>query len=226
MPIKDISVILLAGGTGSRMESAVPKQYMPLLGKPLARHSFELFSSLTEVKEVIVVCRKDYQHHFALPKCPVPIRFAEPGPRRQDSVYNGLQSVTEPCQLVCIHDSARPLVKREAVDEVLKAAREHEAAVLAVPVKATIKQSSRDGFVRATLDRSTLWEVQTPQVIALPLLRRAFQHALENGLEVTDDVSLVEALGQPVKLVTGCYSNLKITTSEDLAIAQYLSSSR
>ncbi|TXI41176.1 MAG: 2-C-methyl-D-erythritol 4-phosphate cytidylyltransferase [Nitrosomonas sp.] len=213
-----IAVILLAGGVGSRMGGALPKQYLPLLGKPIARHSFELFASLPEIDQMIVVCHHDFHHYFA----GIPASFAEPGLRRQDSVYNGLQKVSEDCDLVCIHDSARPFIAKDKVIKVSEAARDYGAAVLAVPVKFTVKQSGEDNLVAATLDRSTLWEIQTPQVVRTSLLRQAFQHAIENDLAVTDDVSLVEAMGHPVKIVEGDYSNIKITTPEDLLFAASL----
>ncbi len=209
-----ISVILVAGGIGSRMQAPQPKQFLPLHGKPIVRYSLDLFLSMPEISEVILVCHPAYRHFFANDR----VIFALPGERRQDSVYNGLQEVKN-SDFVCIHDSARPNITIDNVREVIEAAKEHGAAALGMPIKFTIKESDADDFVVCTPDRSKIWEIQTPQVIRYDLLNEGFK--LE-GLTVTDDVSLVEHLGRPVKLVKGSYSNLKITTKEDLAIAHQL----
>ncbi|MDP1836797.1 MAG: 2-C-methyl-D-erythritol 4-phosphate cytidylyltransferase [Chlamydiales bacterium] len=211
-----VSAILLAGGVGTRMRSTTPKQFLPLLGKCVARYSFDLFKSMPEIHEIVVVCEEVYRKDFSEPD----VLFAFPGPRRQDSVYNGFCKVSVDSDIVIIHDSARPLINRDMILRGIHAAEEHGAAVAAVPLKATVKQSRGDCFVDKTLDRSTLWEIQTPQTIKTALLRTAFEHALKHNLEVTDDVSLVEAIGYPVKLVEGGYSNLKITTPEDLVMAK------
>lgn len=216
-----VSVILLAGGSGRRMGTATPKQFLMLRGKSVARHSFDLFTSLPEVAEIIVVCAAEYQVAFSSPaQTTVSIRFATPGEQRQDSTYSGLLQVSPDISLVCVHDAARPLLTKDAVQEVIAQAVMHGAAALAVPAKSTMKQGCRNHFVERTLDRSTLWEMQTPQVIQKPLLLRAYAHCHANRLAVTDDVSLVETLGHPVKLVTGNYSNIKITTLEDFEFAK------
>lgn len=214
-----ISAILLAGGIGSRMNQAVPKPFIPLIDKPIALHSFELLASHPAISEIIVVCGD--AHHTRFPRLAHPVvKFAKPGFRRQDSVFNGLVLISEKADLVCIHDSARPLLFRSDLQNVLSEAEKCGAAALAVPVKQTIKQVDLDGFVTETLDRSFLWEAQTPQVIKPDLLKQGFRIAHEKDMTVTDDISLVELLGHPVKLVQGSYQNLKITTPEDLEIAK------
>lgn len=217
-----ISVILVAGGKGLRMGTPMPKQYLSLAGKPVVLHSFALFAELPLVREIIVVCEEQYQSFF--PNLTHPrVRFALPGARRQDSVWNGLCQVARESELLCIHDSARPLLNMEDCHAVLEAGRLHGAAVLATPVKYTIKSGTSDNFVQKTLDRSTLWDIQTPQVVAPDLLRQGFSKArAQNDIAVTDDVSLVELLGHPVKLVKGSDSNIKITTPTDLALAESL----
>lgn len=218
--MNDVSVILLAGGIGTRMESETPKQYLLLNDRPVITYSLELFLSLPEVKEVVVVCHPDYRKNFS-PDHPR-IKFALPGERRQDSVFHGLQVIDRESSLVMIHDSSRPMVSEKIVHRVIEAAREHGAAAAGMPVKFTVKQMDGHNFVTSTPDRSQLWEVQTPQAMMPELLVQGFEKANSLHLTVTDDVSLIELIGHPVKLVEGNYSNLKITTPEDLPVAETL----
>eukprot|EP00978_Attheya_sp_CCMP212_P023466 scaffold71946_cov58-Attheya_sp.AAC.4 len=151
------------------------------------------------------------------------LAFANPGKERQGSVENGLAKLVElagsSCEYVAVHDSARPLVTIDEICGVVADAKEYGAAVLGVPCKATIKESIDGVLVSRTIPRSTLWEVHTPQVIKIPTLLRGFAKVEAEQLEVTDDVSIVEALGEPVKLTLGEYTNLKITTPEDMDVA-------
>ncbi|KAL7002104.1 2-C-methyl-D-erythritol 4-phosphate cytidylyltransferase [Sarracenia purpurea var. burkii] len=219
---KSVSVILLAGGKGKRMGASMPKQYLPLLGQPIALYSFYTFSHMIEVKEIIVVCDPSYKDIFedTKEKIRVDLKFALPGKERQDSVYSGLQAVDLKSELVCIHDSARPLLSIEDIKKVLKDGWLNGAAVLGVPVKATIKEANGESYVVKTLDRKTLWEMQTPQVIKQDLLKKGFELVNREGLEVTDDVSIVEHLKHPVYITEGSYTNIKITTRDDLVLAE------
>lgn len=219
---KSVSVILLAGGKGKRMGASMPKQYLPLLGQPIALYSLYTFSQMIEVKEIVVVCDPSYKDIFedTKDKIHVDLLFSEPGKERQDSVYSGLQAIDSDAELVCIHDSARPLVLSQDIEKVLKDGWLHGAAVLGVPVKATIKEANNESFVVKTLDRKTLWEMQTPQVIKPALLKEGFDLVKRRGLEVTDDVSIVEHLGHPVYITEGSYTNIKITTPDDLLVAE------
>lgn len=217
-----VSVILVAGGNGMRMGASVPKQYLPLNGKPVVLHSFSLFAELPGVREIIVVCDEQYRSLFPLLRIPR-LLFASPGIRRQDSVWNGFCKAAAESQLICIHDSARPLLSAEDCRAVLEEGLTYGAAVLATPVKYTIKSSTAEGFVRKTLDRRVLWDIQTPQVVIPKWLHAGFVKARAlDDLTVTDDVSLVELLGHPVKLVKGSDSNIKITTPTDLRSAESL----
>uniref|UniRef100_A0A0D9YID8 2-C-methyl-D-erythritol 4-phosphate cytidylyltransferase, chloroplastic n=2 Tax=Oryza TaxID=4527 RepID=A0A0D9YID8_9ORYZ len=221
---RSVSVVLLSGGQGKRMGASMPKQYLPLLGLPIALHSLKTFCQLKEVKEVVVVCDPDYKDIFegSIENVQIPIKFALPGKERQDSVYNGLQEIDGDSELVCVHDSARPLVSSEDVKKVLEDAIVHGAAVLGVPVKATIKEADSNSFVVKTLDRKTLWEMQTPQVMRPSLLRDGFELVKRDGLEVTDDVSIVEYLKHSVYITEGSYTNIKVTTPDDLLLAERL----
>ncbi|CAH9085998.1 unnamed protein product [Cuscuta europaea] len=160
-----VSVIFLAGGMGKRMGVSMPKQYLPLLDQPIALYSFYTFSQLPQVKEIVVVCDPSYKDVFedAREKIKTKLKYALPGKERQDSVYSGFQAVDVNSELICIHDSARPLVLAEDIEKVLKDGLLVGAAVLGVPAKATIKEANDESFVVRTLNRKTLWEMQTPQ---------------------------------------------------------------
>lgn len=234
LPHRDVAVVLLAGGVGSRMKADRPKQFLELGGRSVLEHSLDLFCSLSFVSVVVLVIDSSYRERFGVvcdataakyPGAPR-IAFADPGAERQDSVLSGLRTAEKeaasagaPAALVAVHDSARPLVSAVEVENVVEDARMHGAAVLGVPCKATVKESADGQFVLRTVPRERLWEVQTPQVVRPELLRRGFEFVEANDLDVTDDVSLVEHLGEPVKLTVGEYTNLKITTPEDLDIA-------
>ncbi len=217
---RDTTVIFLAGGVGSRMGASIPKQYMPLKGRPVAQYSFEVFCRHPRVQEIVIVCDPAYRSCFVSDF--LNIRYALPGVRRQDSLHQGFKAIEGAPKLVCIHDAARPLIDEEMVTRVLDEAEQHGAATLGMKVKYTLKQSDSNGFVKQTLDRSEIWEIQTPQVLKLDLLSTGLKKMLEKHIEVTDDVSLAELVGAPVKLVPGSCSNVKITTSDDLDFAEFL----
>lgn len=220
-----ISLVFLSGGIGSRMGSSLPKQYLLLQNKPIALHSFEVFLSIKEFDDYVVVCNPEWESLFseiALKIRPEKkLRFARPGKLRQDSVWNGLLQLSGEV-LVCIHDGARPLISETMVHKVLQEAKKVGAAALGVRVKSTIKQCNKNQLVIATLDRSSLFDIQTPQVILLSWLKEGFAYARAHQIEVTDDLSLIELIQKPAKIVEGSYSNVKITTPEDLKIVEYL----
>lgn len=233
----NIGFVLLAGGTGSRMKANMPKQYLPLRGVPVLHHSLDLFlnrlpeycksKGVAAPEHVVLVMDPSYQPDYQPIIDNFPegrLSFANPGEERQGSVQNGLNKLVEvsggKCTFAAIHDSARPLVTIEEVCNVVTDAQEHGAAVLGVPCKATIKESEDGSFVLRTIPRARLWEVHTPQVVNIDTLLRGFKKVEEENLEVTDDVSIVEALEEPVKLTRGEYTNLKITTPEDMDVAE------
>lgn len=217
---KDVSVVLLAGGVGKRMGSSIPKQLLPLRGRSVLERSLEVFIGMPEIAEVVVVLDVSLRDTPIGRACKeAGAVFADPGIERADSVRSGCGIARNQATLICVHDAARPLVRPQAVRAVLNDAWLHGAAALAVPCKATIKSSDDGAHVANTLDRSRLWEMQTPQCIDAALLRRALDEAHAANAEITDDVSAVERLDIPVRLTMGHYDNVKITTPEDLVFA-------
>ena len=220
--LSGVGVILLAGGKGKRMKSAMPKQFLPLLGKPVFLRSLDIFRSMHGiVSNIIIVLDASYRDEFSHILLEDPrISWADPGAERQDSVFNGLSVMPDTCSIVAIHDAARPLVTVQEVKDVLTDGLKFGAAVLGVPMKATVKESEDGQFVLKTVDRSRLWEIHTPQVASKSLFLEGFAKVKAENLEVTDDVSVIEALGKPVKLTLGEYTNIKLTTPDDLQVAE------
>lgn len=220
-----ICVLIPAAGEGSRLESAVKKPYLTLAQKPILARTIQQFEQNTAVDEIFVIvneadfeiCNTTVLEPYAFQKVR---RLVAGGATRQLSVYNGIRSLPADTDFVIVHDGARPFVTDETIFACLDAAAEWGAAVAAVPAKETIKIANAEGFIVETPNRERLWTVQTPQVFRKSLLAEAHQTAEEKQLTATDDASLVEQLGYPVKLVKGSYANLKITTPEDLRIAE------
>lgn len=207
--MRDLSLILLAGGVGSRMGSPIPKQFLPLQEKPIALHSLEIFRE-TGIEEIIIVCDPGYRDHFG------DALFALPGERRQDSVRNGLELCTK--EWICVHDSARPFIDVAMIERLYEAAKMSGAATTGMPITSTVKETCEEGIVKRTLNRALTWEIQTPQIVRKDILLEGFA----KELEVTDDVSLAELAGYTVQVVEGNPKNIKITTKEDLIIARRL----
>lgn len=214
-----VGVVIAAAGSGRRMGGERNKILLPLEGRPMIAASLELFDSLEEVSEIVVVTRKeDLQKIEEIVEATVkntPVQVVLGGETRQKSVYCGLQAFNSEPELALIHDGARPYIKGELVRQILQEAKKHGAAAVGVPVKDTIKQV-QEGLVLKTLPREELWAVQTPQVFSYSLILKAHQQAESLGLQVTDDCSLLEKIGHPVRILPGDYENVKITTPEDL----------
>ena len=208
--METVTAILLAGGRGTRFGTATPKQFLPLDGKPVALHSYELFQKIIWIHEIIVVVDSAYAHHF--PGAP----HAKPGLRRQDSVQNALALATHP--LVLIHDAARPFVTLTDCNNLYKTALEKGAALLATPIQSTIKQTAQDHRVLRTIPRDHLYAAATPQLLPRDQLKNAFSRFPNRNF--TDDTSLLEAAGYPVHIVPGDRCNIKITTPHDLPHVQ------
>ena len=210
------SAVIVAGGSGSRMGR--PKQMLPLGAKPVLVRTVEAFLQTPEIKEIVVVTPPE--NRAELQKWFPGIVFADPGKTRLLSVKNGFLKTSAASQLVAVHDGARPLVEPAHISACLQAARQYGAAVLAVPVKDTVKVCE-GGFVQNTLDRAVLWAAQTPQCYRRPVLAEALEKfGQEEG--ATDESQLVEKLGIKVRVVPSSYKNNKITTPEDLIFAEAL----
>ena len=203
------------------------KPYLELLDKPILTHTIGVFDRSTVVDAILVIvgetdvdaCRSVVIEPYDFQKV---AGLVTGGKTRQDSVFNGLKALPHDTDFVVVHDGVRPFVTDEMIFTCLEAAADWGAAVAAVPVKDTIKVTDRNEFVVDTPDRSQLWAVQTPQVFRTDLLIEAHQHAHQKRIQLTDDAALVEQLGLKVKCVMGSYSNLKITTPEDLVVAKAL----
>ncbi|HZU69222.1 MAG TPA: 2-C-methyl-D-erythritol 4-phosphate cytidylyltransferase [Ktedonobacteraceae bacterium] len=227
MTIQDrVAAVIVAAGSSRRMEGR-DKLWMPLAGRITLARTIDVFEASDVIDAIVLVLSKE-RIAGAEALCQQEgwrkiDGLVVGGMRRQDSVRAGLEMLVEAtpqCNWVMIHDGARPLVSPAILETGLRAAQEHGAAIAGVPVKDTIKQV-RQGMVHTTFDRSQLWAVQTPQVFSFPLIYAA-HHAPEAEADVTDDAALLERLGQPVAIFPGAYTNIKITTLEDLVIAEAL----
>ena len=222
-----VAAIIPAAGIGARMKHDTPKPYLMLAGKPILAHTLAMFETSPDVHEVSVVvhpadldsCQEQVIAPFAFKKV---LRLVPGGKERQDSVYNALKVLQkeEDLEIVLVHDGVRPFITHDHIHRVIQAARKYGGAALGWPVQDTLKKVSPRGEVLKTLDRRDLWQIQTPQAFQTQLLWRAFLEAYSRNFYGTDEASLVEALYQTVMIVQGSPFNLKITTPEDLQMAE------
>lgn len=225
MKKEKIAAIIPAAGSGARLGLRESKPFLLLGDKPLLIHTLQRFQDCPEVDELVLVVRamdlkraKALVLEYRLEKV---VGVVEGGQRRQDSVYFGLKRLDgRNVAFVLIHDAVRPFLSLVNVHEIIGAAKKHGAAVLAVQPKDTIKLSNGASIVQTTLDRTKLWAVQTPQCFATDLLMKAYESAIKDDYVGTDDASLVERLGVGVSIVEGSYDNIKITTQDDLDLAE------
>jgi 2-C-methyl-D-erythritol 4-phosphate cytidylyltransferase len=222
-----VSAVIAAGGSGKRMQAQENKVYLPVDGLPVLAHTLMVFDRCDLINEIVVVVpRKEMNYCSTKVFLPLglskPVKVTAGGKERQDSVGCGLMETSANCDFVVVHDGARPLLTLELLESVIREAMVWGGAIAAVPVKDTIKLADHNGFVSKTPERDKLWSVQTPQAFAKEILVEAHQNARTKGLLGTDDSFLVEQLGYPVKLVTGDYENIKITTPEDLNLAEVI----
>lgn len=219
-------VVVVAAGKGTRMGTVESKQYLLLGGKPVLVHTLELFQRMAEIETIVLVTGADdikrctaYVEQYRLSKVTAVVAG---GAERQHSVRLGLGHLPDGLDVVAVHDAVRPFAKPGVVAACLRKADEHGGAVLAVPVKDTIKVVDPAGRVVSTPERSSLWAVQTPQAFRFDLLRQAHDSAELAGFVGTDDAMLVERLGHKIHVVESDYANLKITTPDDLLLAERL----
>lgn len=217
--------IILAAGRGSRMNKGVNKVFLPLNDKPIIAHTLDVFYRAKSVYGIVLVVApgeaayiKDKLFGLYPPKKPLTI--VSGGDQRQFSVYEGLKVLPPDTDTVIIHDGARPLVSLDVLEKSIEVSQKQGAAVAGMPVKDTIKETGDGGKVERTLNRDRLWQVQTPQTFKYSLIMKAHEKALSHNYLATDDSALVENMGQEVYMIKGGYHNIKITTPEDILIAQ------
>jgi len=218
--------IIAAGGQGKRIKGDLPKQFLMLKDKPILAHTVDKFERCELIDEIILVVPEAYleycsqaivdKHDFKKVR-----KVICGGKERQDSVYLGLKACPKDTSIVVIHDGVRPLISPDKISESIKICQEKKSAgvILAVPVKETVKRVEH-GSIVTTLDRTKLWLTQTPQIFEYKLILNAYEKAKEDNFVGTDDSTLVERLGQEVTILEGDYKNIKITTIEDLQVAE------
>ncbi|WP_042278173.1 2-C-methyl-D-erythritol 4-phosphate cytidylyltransferase [[Clostridium] dakarense] len=213
-------VVIVAAGKGSRMKMDINKQFIKLNEKEIVAYTIEKFYNHSNIQDIVVVVREEEANILKkeiLEKYNFKnIKIAFGGKERQDSVYNGLKMLDKDCKNVLVHDGARPFVSKEIINNSIDAAKKHNAVVVGVPVKDTIKVVTKDNDIVDTPDRSMLWAVQTPQTFNYEILMKAYESAFESEFYGTDDAMLIERIGYKVKMIEGSYNNIKVTTPEDI----------
>lgn len=219
-------VVIVAAGTGSRMKKDINKQFIKLKNKEIVAHTIEKFYNSENIDDIVVVIREDEEEYFNKNIKEkygfTNIKVAHGGNERQDSVFNGIKMLKKECDVVLIHDGARPFVTDDIIKRSINKANEHNAIVVGVKVKDTIKVVSDNGNIVDTPNRSYLWAVQTPQVFKYDIITKAYEDAYNNNYYGTDDAMLVERIGYNVKIIEGSYNNIKITTQEDLEFGEQI----
>lgn len=221
-----VIALIPAAGQGLRMGLEIGKPYALLAGRPVLAHTLDAFDRCPLIDGYVLVVEPDRQEYCRTQVVEAfgyhRVRAIVPGgATRQESVYAGLQAVPGDTDIVVVHDGVRPLIDPAVIGESITLCRTRAAVLVAVPVKDTVKVV-QDGLVVATPERSTLWLAQTPQTFWHRILREAHDRARVDGVHGTDDAALVERLGQPVTILRGSYENMKLTTPEDLTVAEQI----
>ncbi len=225
----DYYVVIPAAGKGKRMKAGMNKVLLELEGRPLIIHTLSVFESDASCKGIVLSVHPDERFEFekllVIHNITKVCAFADGGQERQHSVYSGLKMLPPESDIVLVHDGARPFITRETIGMLVEGARITGAAIAAVPVKDTIKKA-KEGTVAETVDRASLWSVQTPQAFQKAVLLKAQKKAEEEQFLGTDESSLVERTGYPVQIVESDYDNIKLTTPEDLYFARAIIAKR
>ena len=216
--------VIVSAGKGHRFMEGKMKQFHFLAGKPILAHTLDKFETCPLIHSILLVvgqedmdfCLKEVIEKYKFRKVS---QIVPGGKRRQESVKNGIDALPKDTDIVAIHDGVRPFVTKAMIEDSIHSAVRYGAVVLAMPVKDTIKMANPDGTVLKTLDRESLWQVQTPQTFQINIIKEAYYRATEDGSMGTDDASLVERLGVKIHILPGSYTNIKITTPEDLLLA-------
>lgn len=219
-----VTVILLAAGQGKRMNTDVAKQHIEIREKPVLYYSLKAFED-SDVDEIILVvredeiekCKKEYVDRYAFAKVK---HIISGGKERYDSVYEGLKCASD-CDYILIHDGARPLVTNDIINRVMSCVKEKKACITGMPSKDTVKVLNNNECVEETLDRNRVWMIQTPQAFSYHIIKKAYDERQKDlGKNITDDAMLLEMMGYPVYVVEGSYDNIKVTTPDDLILAE------
>jgi 2-C-methyl-D-erythritol 4-phosphate cytidylyltransferase len=220
------SAIIVAAGKGTRMGANIDKLFLELAGRPVIAHTWQTFNRARCIDEIILVVRDGMQNAFAEMAAQFQFKkrfvFAIGGKERQDSVWNGLEKLSNDAEIVAIQDGARPATSESLIEATISAARETGAAVAAQRVTDTIKESKDGRTISRHLERTQLWSVQTPQTFRVEVIRRALAAVREKNLHVTDDTAACELIHQPVKLVESAAPNPKVTVPEDFPYLESL----
>ncbi|KQC09010.1 MAG: hypothetical protein APR62_03575 [Smithella sp. SDB] len=222
-----IVAIIPAGGAGKRLKANVAKQYLLLNQTPVVVHTLQVFQMSKIVDEIILVlppgdlasARQKLTDKYGLKKV---TKIVAGGKERQDSVRNGLAAIENKCDVIIVHDAARPFVTEKMIKDVVAAAKVTGAASVGVRAKDTIKKATKDNMVKVTIPRQNLWQTQTPQAFKFETFKKAYKKAYDKKYYGTDDASLVEQMGGKIKMIAGSYDNIKITTPEDVIMAKAL----
>ncbi|WP_342347756.1 2-C-methyl-D-erythritol 4-phosphate cytidylyltransferase [uncultured Nitrospira sp.] len=220
-----VVAVIPAAGLGIRMGGNTPKQYLSLGGIPLLVYSLKVFQHLECIREVILsvpasdldYCWREIVKPFGLEKV---TQVVAGGPRRQDSVRNGLEAISDQSGGVLVHDGVRPFIDQHIVRNVIDRAGQRGAAVVAMPIHDTVKRVNHSGIIQETLKREELWQIQTPQVFRYDWLVEAHKQAQIHQWDVTDDAALIERMGYPVSVVEGSCFNIKVTRPDDLVLGE------
>ncbi|MDL2310596.1 2-C-methyl-D-erythritol 4-phosphate cytidylyltransferase [Peptostreptococcaceae bacterium OttesenSCG-928-C18] len=219
-----ISVIITAAGSGTRMGSNKPKQFIELQGVPIIERTLKKFYNIDLINEIIIIVREDDLDFYDDLVCNYSskLKIVIGGKTREESTYNGLLETNESNEIIICHDGVRPFVSEEIILNSIKSMRDYNAVVVAVPAKDTIKSVREDNTIAYTPKRKFLYNAQTPQVFKRNLIMDAYKKAFQDDIQVTDDSSLMEVIGEKVKIIEGSYSNIKITTKEDLIFGEII----
>ncbi len=221
---RKFGAVIAAGGSGTRFGASVPKQYIDICGMPVIAHTIGKFQASEYIDEIVIVTHKDYVVYcndivkeFNLNKVTT---IVEGGADRQESVYKGIKASES--EYVLIHDAARPLVSVEDIDNCCINLDKYDCCSLGAKIVDTIKHSEDGNFIDATVDRSKLWAIQTPQCFKKSIIVKCHKNAVFDGFRATDDCMLAEKYGYEIKLIEAKSYNVKITTQKDLSIAEVL----
>jgi 2-C-methyl-D-erythritol 4-phosphate cytidylyltransferase len=224
--MQQVSAIIVAAGSGIRLGSALPKAFVRLTGRTILSYSLQTLASVTAVVELVLAVpagmERAAREEINAAGLELPVKITAGGRERQESVRIALALTSAESELVVVHDAARPFASPELFQRCLRQAERTGAAIAGIPVSDTLKRVDQSGRISATLERAGLWQAQTPQAFVRELLIEAHERALQNQIVATDDADLVERIGHEVEVVEGSPVNLKITTADDLTLAEAL----